>query len=197
MDSPNDAGPACERLLTAARQGDEAAWNELVARFRPELVRLAAERLRGARVDPSGVVQEALLKAWLGHAQMEARSEEQFMNWLKVIVLNSGRDAARGLLRGKRDVSRDSPLPESSAGDLAGPLTGPSTAAIRREEQDQVQAWLGQLSEREQAIVRLRITEQRSWEAIGAELKSSAGAVEQAYYRALRRLKQNAGEASA
>jgi RNA polymerase sigma-70 factor (ECF subfamily) len=198
MDSANEAPQEQQRLLEAVRRGDEPAWNELIDRFRPELIRLAEAHLRGAKADPSGVVQDALVKAWVHRAQVEAPSQEELLGWLKAIVQTTALDALRHIQRQKRDARRDCPLPEDSAGEvlLAQAGGGPSTAAMRREEQDRLKALVGRLSERDQAIVRLRVSEHRDWPEIAKELGSTAEAVKQAYHRAVQRLKEGAGGAA-
>ena len=58
--------PDTEALLRAAGDGDAAAREQLLARHRDRLRRMVAVRLDGrlaARVDPSDVVQEALIEA--------------------------------------------------------------------------------------------------------------------------------------
>src|SRR5947209_8300829 len=60
------ANPDTEQLLEQARQGDDRARQQLLARHRARLRRMVAvhlDRSLAPRVDPSDVVQEALTEA--------------------------------------------------------------------------------------------------------------------------------------
>ncbi|HEX4591585.1 MAG TPA: hypothetical protein VH120_16735, partial [Gemmataceae bacterium] len=60
------AGPDTDELLARSAAGDRAARDELLDRHRTRLkrmVRVRLDRRLAARVDPSDIVQEALLEA--------------------------------------------------------------------------------------------------------------------------------------
>lgn len=112
------------------------------ARFRRELRLLAemllAPRLNG-KVDPSDLVQSALIQALRqGEAFTRLDPPAQFA-WLRQAVVHLIANAARELHRRKRDIDREIPLPkqfESSARweqMLASVQTSPSREAERNE----------------------------------------------------------------
>jgi RNA polymerase sigma-70 factor (ECF subfamily) len=73
-------------LLDAARQGDEAAFSQLVARYRGEL-HAHCYRMLGSVPDAEDALQDALLGAWRGLARFEGRSS--LRSWLYTITTNA------------------------------------------------------------------------------------------------------------
>jgi len=89
-------------LLTAARSGDTAAFDRLVAPFRGEL-RAHCYRMLGALHDADDAVREALLGAWRGLAGYEGPAS--LRSWLYRIATNVCLKQLRG--RSKRLLSAD------------------------------------------------------------------------------------------
>jgi RNA polymerase sigma-70 factor (ECF subfamily) len=193
MTNDENARADFEALVDAVRRGDEAAWNDLVARHRDALLRLAKHCLgfAGGVVDASDVVQDALLKALLKREGLRAGAEEELLAWLKAIVRAGAIDAVRGRLRQKRDAGRNRPIPEDSDGELALPAadTSPSLRAARREEEDTYQSRLQQLTEVERKTIQLHVTQGLDWPEVAQQLGITAAAAKQKYFRAVRRLR--------
>jgi RNA polymerase sigma-70 factor (TIGR02960 family) len=86
------------QLLTRARAGEETAFGELTASFRPEL-QLHCYRIVGSVADAEDLVQETLLAAWRGIERFEERAS--LRTWLYRIAtnrcLNHVRDRGRRL----------------------------------------------------------------------------------------------------
>jgi RNA polymerase sigma-70 factor (TIGR02960 family) len=89
-------------LLTAAREGDTVAFDQLVAPYRNEL-RAHCYRMLGAVHDADDAVQDALLGAWRGLSGYEGRASVR--SWLYRIATNACLKQLRD--RPKRLLSAD------------------------------------------------------------------------------------------
>lgn len=79
-------------LLARLQAGDERALDELVARYRPRLVRWAAGRLpTHARhlADTQDLVQDTLVRAFRKIGEIEVRGEGALQAYLRQVLLNS------------------------------------------------------------------------------------------------------------
>jgi len=86
-DHQDDPGPdELEQLVTDARRGDQAAFDELVRRTYLDTYTLAV-RLTGNEEDARDVVQEAYLRAWKGIRRF--RGDAAFTTWLYRITANA------------------------------------------------------------------------------------------------------------
>ena len=73
------------RLLHAAKGGSDGAMNDLFARYLPRVRRIVAVRLGKGLEECSqfeDLVQNALMRAFVGMERFEARSLGEFRNWL-------------------------------------------------------------------------------------------------------------------
>ncbi|WP_205698500.1 RNA polymerase sigma factor [Conexibacter sp. SYSU D00693] len=114
-----------ERLVAAFRGGDEAAFEQLDARYRPQLTRFAGKVLRQAGPDlAEDVVQEAL---WRAHRALRRDDRPmQLRPWLYRLVRNCCLDEL-GRVRGGAVELEDTVL-------LADPRDEPVVAAERRDD---------------------------------------------------------------
>src|SRR5262245_61222726 len=116
----------------------EASLEQVRAWLRRAAAALLDSRLHG-KVDPSDVVQDALLKAVANREQFRGQTEAERRAWLRRILANTLADAVRRFLVGrKRDVGREQSLDEvvrqSSVrlqGWLADGRTPPEDEAVR------------------------------------------------------------------
>jgi RNA polymerase sigma-70 factor, ECF subfamily len=183
---PTSAEPApLLEMLRRARAGEVAAWEELLARVRPELCRrLGAQGVPPA--DASDAAQETALALWNHLAQFRGTTEPEFWAWLDQISRRKFLDGVR------REARRPhQPLPEDAYGHVAlpGNDSRPSERAARHEEDERREAALGRLSADDRQVLRLRFHEQREWPEVAVLMGRSVAAVMKLYHRALRRWK--------
>jgi RNA polymerase sigma-70 factor, ECF subfamily len=189
-----------EELIVRACGGDDGARQRLLALHRDRLRRMVAVRLDrrlAARLDPSDVVQEALLEAAQRLSDYLKRRPVPFYPWLRrlawehLLKLHQRHIAAR-----KRSANREEhsvlALPHESALELAkrlvSPGTSPSNGVLREEMRGRVRAALSRLPEGDREVLVLRYLEQLSMVEIAAVLEITEGAVKMRHTRALGRL---------
>lgn len=105
----NDASASDHALVRRARNGDEDAFAELVARYAERVYRM----LRRFGLDPSEAdetSQEVFVRAWRGLGRFEERAS--FSTWLYRIAFNEA----------QRRLSRRRPAPPATAPELGDPL---------------------------------------------------------------------------
>src|SRR5262252_2885992 len=100
---PGDADPDSSlTLLRRAHDGDEAAVNELFARYIPRLQRWAHGRLpawaRGS-LDTHDLVQDTFMQVLKRLDQFEPRHEGAFQGYLRQALFNRVRDEIRRVQR--------------------------------------------------------------------------------------------------
>jgi RNA polymerase sigma-70 factor (ECF subfamily) len=104
------------------------------------IARLHVPAALKGKLDPSDVVQDALVKALQHLDELRGRTEAELAAWLRQILATTLANLARDWGRGKRDAGREVPLEQrvhdSSArleAVLAADQTSPSLAASRNE----------------------------------------------------------------
>jgi RNA polymerase sigma-70 factor (ECF subfamily) len=189
-----------EELIARARAGERAAGEELLTRHRERLGRMVGvyfDRRMAARLDPSDVVQDALLEASQKLSDYLRRSPVAFYPWLRrlawehLVKLRQRHLVAQRRCTAREEQQRLS-LPDESAEDLArrlvDPGSSPSNRLVRQEQQERMRAALAQLPERDQEILVMRYLEQLSISEIAVVLELNEGAVKMRHTRSLRRL---------
>src|SRR5258706_5420719 len=81
-----------DALVNRARQGDRAAFGQLVRRYRARIYALSLH-LTGSRSDADDITQEVFLRAYHQIAAFQGRSE--FFTWLYRIAVNRSLNARR------------------------------------------------------------------------------------------------------
>jgi RNA polymerase sigma-70 factor, ECF subfamily len=196
--APDDA--VSEELLNRASRGDTHAEQELLGRHGERLRKMVAARLDrrlAARIDPSDVVQEALLDASRLLPEYLRERPLPFYPWLRRLAWKRLVKLQQRHLRAqKRSVSREEQqmvmLPEESALELAGrlvaPGTSPSNHLVREELRSRVQAALTRLPEPYREVLVLRFLEELSTNEMAAVLGITVAAAKTRQTRALDRL---------
>ncbi len=194
-------GDSTDRLLIAARQGDANAVHQLLDRHRGRLKAMVGFRMDpqlARRVDPSDVVQDALILAHQGLADYLTHPQIAFYPWLRRIAWNRLIDLHRRHLQSqRRSIYREIPLqnylPDHSAVHLADQLVASGTAPLGRlakeELRRRVQLALELLSERHREVLVLRFLEQLSVRQAAQVLDITEGAFKARQLCALSRLR--------
>jgi RNA polymerase sigma-70 factor (ECF subfamily) len=193
-----------DRLIEQARNGDREAQQSLLVQHRDRLRRMVAIRLDprvASRVDPSDVVQEALVAAAKLLPDYLERKPIPFYPWLRRLAWERLVKLHRQHIgTEKRSVVREAvlDLPDGSVDVLArvvaGNDTSPSDQALRNELQSRVRQAISRLGDRDREVLILRYLEQLSVLEIAAIVGSTTGAIKVRHLRALERLRGFLGE---
>ena len=187
-------------LLQRVEEGDTSAVEELLARHRGRLRKMVAARIDprlSARVDPSDVVQEALVEASRKLPNFAAQRPIPFypglrqIAWERLVHLQR-----RHVETQKRSVQRemqcDWGLSAGSALQLADRFvsenSGPTDRLLRRELQDRVRAAMTRLGGNDLEVLSLWYLEQLSVGDIAAILQLTEAGVKSRHRRAIERL---------
>jgi len=165
------------RLAELAIEGSEAAFEEIVRRYRPGLVSFAGRI--ASRDSADDVVQDSMVKA---HAALRRGDEpESVRAWLFTIVRNTA-------LNSRRDQRLHQELDDSYDG-----VEQPPEALERRHRiRDLLQALASLPAAQRDAIVQ-RELEGKGHDEIARSLRVSPGAVRQLIFRARSALRAGAG----
>jgi RNA polymerase sigma-70 factor (ECF subfamily) len=192
--------PPVEHLVAAARTGDTAALDQLLALYRNYLHLLARTQLDmklARRLAPSDAVQETLLRALKRFAQFRGETEAELVAWLRRIMARTLADNARHAVSLKRNIGREVALQagvEQSSQCLARFASqqqpSPSEMADQREQSVLLADALAKLPPVYREVIVLRHFERIEFTEIAARLSRSAGAVRMLWARALERLRK-------
>ncbi len=190
-----------DRLLDEALGGDPAAIDELLNRHRPMLRQMIAFRMDqrlSTRIDPSDIVQEAMLDASNRLSGYLQDRPLPFYPWLRQIAWQRLVDAhRRHILADRRTVNCEEAakldLPDKSAACLARLLldseVSPSENLAQQEARERVRAALDDLSALDREVLTLIYLEQLSIADTGAVLGVTARAATMRHLRALKRIR--------
>src|SRR3954454_5562960 len=173
------------RLVDLVRDGYDAAFEEIVRRYRRPLDRFAAAFVGGRSAD---ITQDAFSKALLALRGSEA--EIELRPWLYRIVRNTALNDLRG--RGPAVEELGEALPGGRRGARRAARGAPAETEARQELRDLMDR-LGALPEPQRAALVMRELEGLSHEEIAAALGVSGGAARQAIFRARAALRDGLG----
>jgi RNA polymerase sigma-70 factor (ECF subfamily) len=195
----NDADS--EQFLKAARSGDRTAFDALFDRYRDRLRRMVELRLNRklwGRVDPSDIVQDALLQA-AKHVDEYVRDPriEPYL-WLRTLTQQhllaihrhhlgtDKRDAALEVAVGRGHLGASS---ASLASLAVADATSPSSAAARAEQVIVLEALIDSMEPIDREILALRHFEQMGNSEAASVLGIGETTAAQRFLRALKRLR--------
>lgn len=159
-------------LVGRTREGDRAAFGELVVRHERAMLAVARAYF-ASEADAEDAVQDAFVQAY--EALDGLRDPGRFAAWLTRITIN----ASLAILRARRDkqslsdfASTVSLRPRVSPEQLT-----PAALALRSEESEQVKAAIGRLPEAQRVVIMLRYAADMSYDAVAAYLEVPASTV--------------------
>ena len=180
------------QLVTEAQAGSQAAFCELVERYKAKAMSIAIGLL-GNFEEARDVSQEAFVQAY--RALPHFRAEATFATWLYRIIVNECHDALRARARAKRWLwlpTPDAAEPDTGA-DFIALLPGrdPSAQDVAhdREVAQMLRAAIMGLSPRQRAAMTLRYLQEMSLEDVAQTLGCATGTVKAQLSRALRHLR--------
>jgi RNA polymerase sigma-70 factor (ECF subfamily) len=172
------AGPDETFLLARARQGDLAAFEEVVRRHQRRVYGVALRIVRAHDV-ADDVAQEAFVRAWRSLDRFELG--RPFGPWVCRIAAN----LAVNHVRSPR--AREQGLPEGHA-ETPSADPGPLGAVLAAEAQRVLDEAMAGLGPEQRAVFVLRVVEEMSYEEIAGALGISPGTVMSRLFRARARL---------
>lgn len=188
------------RAAVAVESFDDDALQRWSVEFRTRLRRVVELRISprlASRLDPSDVVQEALVEAAQRFGEYRANPPLSPYLWLRFLTLQRLNILYRRHVEtGKRSTQRESVLPDVEVASVAlaewfvDSGTSPSKAAVRREQHEHLRRTLESMSPQDREILTLRHFEQLSLEEATHVLGITLAAGRRRYYRALERLQE-------
>jgi RNA polymerase sigma-70 factor (ECF subfamily) len=161
------------------------------------LARLQLDARLQAKLDPSDLVQETLLKAHEKHDQFRGTTEAEFTAWLRQILADQLAKGVRRYATGARDVGLECSLQDAlsaSAARLEAWLVDqapqPSGHAAHNEEVLRLSAALAHLPDDQRRAVELKHLKGLPASQVAAQMGKPPRAVAGLLLRGLRRLRQ-------
>ncbi len=192
-EAQHDAG-----LVRRFTAGDEAAFDEIVARHRGRMFAVGLAVLRN-HADAEEVAQDTFIRAHRGLARF--RGDASLATWLHRIALNLARNRYSYYVRRHRHatVSLDSPLRANERGTFAElaatDAAGPARDAAAEEFSRLVDACMHRLGDGPRTILVLRNSLNHSYGEIARELGIGVGTVKSRIARARENLRALLAEA--
>ncbi len=176
-----------EALLLTVKAGDEAPVNELLAYCRQFLQTLSAAHVSNglqAKFGGSDIIQQSLVDVHQNISDFRGNTAFELRAWLARLARNNFIDMDRHFRQAqRRDVRREQPV-DTNAG-LQSPLTTPSGVLVHDEDEARLWRAVGQLSQRDQEILRLKHQEGLMHGQIAALMGTTEDAVRKRYSRAI------------
>ncbi len=184
-------------LINRARNGDRAAFDDLIGRYRSRIESLVHSRLSRHLqqvIEADDILQETFLKAFRSLKQFQDQGEDSFMRWMGTIAENTIRSAARrkGLLQtGElfQDVPNVHNVPNVPDRDVT-----PSRHARREERFDRLQDALDSLDPDSKKVIVLARIQGLPIKEVARRLERTPNATSILLYRALVKLKASFGD---
>lgn len=189
--SPTDSDLADQRLIARIRQGDAAAWTELIQAYQPRLYTLCL-RMVGNHQTAQDLTHDAFVKVIQSISTFDARA--RLSTWIIRITMNTVLTHLRAQ-KLRRHASLDAPKqsPNSDPSRFSEPPArepGASSGVERQERARVVTRALSLVSEEHRAILVLRDVRGLEYDQIAAVLDVPPGTVKSRLFRARSALRE-------
>jgi RNA polymerase sigma-70 factor (ECF subfamily) len=192
MPTREDLSQSEDRLVLRARNGDREAFGELVRRHQRRVWLVCRQYLEPEDADNAS--QDVFVKAFTGLASFDGRAA--LTTWLTRIAINTCLDVLRGRRReGVVASSSDGGDGEDVLGRIPDDRVCPETRAMQRDAVSRLAECERALPERQREIFRLRFFAEMELEQIAEALGVHVGTVKTQLHRAVRRLRDELGDA--
>ncbi len=204
--SASRANPTSDfyELLKAARLGESEAIGRLLQWYGDYLGVLAnrnLDRRLRRRVNPSDIVQEAMLAAHRDFAAFRGQTQAELLCWLRTILIHVlHRTFARHVQVEKRDMRREVPLDAVAGSDsrqlpaagrvLYAATDSPSADLLAKESELELAQRLARLKPAYADVIRMRIIQGMPFHEIASAMNRTSGAVRMLWLRALDALRK-------
>jgi len=181
------------RLMTAAKHGDQEAFDDLVTRLRSHAFHFA-HGLVGSREDAMELSQEAFLKTY--NARESYRDGDPFHPWFLRILRNCCYSflRKRGRIRKTSLSSRGTVDTDEGDWEIVDEGPQPFERALSDERAQQFWVAFGELSSRDREILTLRHFQDLAYQEIADALEIPIGTVMSRLFHARRRLRETLQE---
>lgn len=175
-----------EALVRSARNGDMAAFEELVARHRDKIYARAYTMMRNED-EAIDLSQEAWVKGW--QRLLQFQGESSFTTWMTRIVINLCLDQLRKRKR-QRTESIEAMDEDSGGVERQMPIVMVNpTAGLEREDlRVRIDEALGKLTEAHRTVLVLHEFEQMEYKNIAKAMNCSIGTVMSRLFYARRKM---------
>lgn len=177
-------------------RGDQEALGELLEWYRP-LMKAIVDReldpILRVKADSSDIIQQTCQDAIISFDSLRARTEPQFLAWLKTLLVHNVVDLQRQYIGArKRSLRLEKRLSESrlSADDIAASDDNPASALQHAERLKRLVAALQKLPPELRRILRWRFRKQMSYKDIGEKVGRKEDAVRMFVQRLLVSLRE-------
>jgi RNA polymerase sigma-70 factor (ECF subfamily) len=184
-------------LVQRVNAGDEAAFNEIVERYRTKIFTLAFGLLHN-RGDAEEITQDTFIRAYRGLARF--RGDASLATWLYRIAMNLARNRYWYFFRRRRHatLSLDCPLGDDSAATYADQIASEAHDPAQETATDEftrlIATCLERLDATHREILTMRNVLHLSYEEIAVALSLNVGTVKSRIARARERLRTQLAE---
>jgi RNA polymerase sigma-70 factor (ECF subfamily) len=194
----DDSASSVSQCIRLAREGRSDALGELLAAYRNYLRLIAVtslDRQMQGKADASDLVQETLLKAHQNFEKFRGTTEQEWITWIRQILVNNLADLRRRFSLQARRVERERSLESMTERSsqmlrelVQARSASPSQSAQRRELGVILADALAEISPEDREVVVLRNLRELEWKEIATLTGRSPDAARMLWTRALARV---------